>query len=144
MESWKIFAGENTENHAEENAQAETKATIIPVVQEQLHVNTQEVETGKVHIAKTVNTEHVSVDVPVIREDVVVERKAINQYIDTAPPAIRQEGDVTIVSVVQEVLVKRLVLVEELHITKHRTETTTTANETLRREEVTVNRVPNA
>ncbi|RYE18527.1 MAG: DUF2382 domain-containing protein [Sphingobacteriaceae bacterium] len=63
-------------------------------------------------------------------------------YVATVPP-VRVEGDTTIISVVKEVLVveKRLMLVEEIHLSKNRTETLTTVNETLRKEEVEINRI---
>jgi len=71
-----------------------------------------------------------------------VERKEINRYVDTAPPAIRQEGDVTIISVMKEVLVveKRLMLVEEVHITKQQQQTPQHFSETLRKEQISVSR----
>ncbi|WP_158827950.1 YsnF/AvaK domain-containing protein [Mucilaginibacter lacusdianchii] len=143
MENWKIFAeSKNITREATADKQS-VEATTVPVVAEQLQVNKQQVETGKVNISKKVTSEEITVDVPVVREEVVVEKKPINQYIDTVPPAVRQEGDTTIVSVVKEVLVveKRLMLVEELHITKHRVETTVPTTEILRKEEVEINRV---
>lgn len=141
MKDWKIFTGtENNPNTGRTEAE-NTPGSVIPVVQEELHVDKKQVETGKVHVAKKVITEPVNVEVPVIQEDVVVEKKALNQYIDTPPPGIRQEGDTTIISVVKEVLVKRLVLVEEIHITKRRTETSAQVQENLRKEEVTINRI---
>jgi uncharacterized protein (TIGR02271 family) len=142
MENWKIFA-DSKKTGNEDALKAASEATTIPVVAEQLQINKEQVETGKVNISKKVTSEEVTVDVPVVREEVIVEKKPINQYVETAPPAIRQEGDTTIVSVVKEVLVveKRLMLVEELHITKHRIETSVPTTETLRKEEVVVNRV---
>jgi uncharacterized protein (TIGR02271 family) len=141
MQNWKIFSDQSAQDQASQQP-AHTEATAIPVVQEELQVGKKTVETGKINISKKVINEDVTVNVPVMHEEVTVEKKAINQYIDTPPPAIRQDGDTTIVSVVKEVLVveKRLMLVEELHITKHRTETTTPSQETLRKEEVVVSR----
>ena len=48
-------------------------------------------------------------------------RVAINQPIDAIPP-VREEGDTTIMSVVEEVVVteRRLMLKEEVHITRIR------------------------
>ena len=140
MENWKIFTTSTDGRPGGEQHMQIEPQSVIPVVQEEMHVNKQQIETGKVRVAKTVSTENVSVDVPVIQEEVIVTKKPVNLYIDTPPPGVRQEGDTTIISVVQEVLVKRLLLVEEVHITRHRTEATATVNETLRKEEVTVNR----
>jgi len=71
-----------------------------------------------------------------------MERKPINQYVDTAPAASRYEGDTLIIPVLKEVLVveKKLMLVEELHIRKRNTEQIITGSETLRKESVEINR----
>ncbi|QJD94829.1 YsnF/AvaK domain-containing protein [Mucilaginibacter robiniae] len=143
MKDWKIFTGTEQNLNTRNQETAQTSDSVIPVVQEELHVDKKQIETGKVHVSKKVVTEPVNVSVPVIQEDVVVEKKAFNQYINTPPPGVRQEGDTTIISVVKEILVKQLVLVEEIHITKRRTETSANVQENLRKEEVTVNRITN-
>jgi uncharacterized protein (TIGR02271 family) len=115
---------------------------VIPVVEEQVRVGKRTVETGTVHISKDVREEEVTVDLPTVHEEVNVERVPINEYVDTPPPPVRYEGDVTIIPILHEelVVVKRLKVVEELHITKRRTETHETQNIVLRKEEVNVNR----
>jgi uncharacterized protein (TIGR02271 family) len=72
----------------------------------------------------------------------MVERIPINQYVDSAPQATRQEGDVTIISVVKEVLVveKRLMLVEEIRLTRQKTQENKEFTATLRKEEISVER----
>ncbi|GAA4428061.1 hypothetical protein GCM10023188_11880 [Pontibacter saemangeumensis] len=115
----------------------------IPVVEEQVRINKKTVETGRVNIYKDVHEEDVSVDVPTVHEEVNVERVPINEFVESAPPSIRYEGDVMIIPVVHEelVLVKRLKLVEELRVTKRKIETHETQHVTLRKEEVNVDRV---
>ncbi len=142
MPNWNIFADKDA---ADDRGQQRAEHTTIPVMQEDLQVDKQLVESGKINISKRVVDEDVTVNVPVVNEEVIVAKKAINQYVDTPPPAVRQDGDTTIVSVLKEVLVveKRLMLVEEVHITKKRTETANPSQETLRREEVTVSRTTN-
>jgi len=80
-----------------------------------------------------------------MREDVNVERVSLNKYIDTAPPPVRYEGDTMIIPVLREVTVieKRLLLVEELRVTKHRTELEETQDVSLRKEEIKVTRAEN-
>jgi hypothetical protein len=60
---------------------------------------------------------------PLFSEDVSVERVPINRII-TGPAQTRQEGDTTIIPVVEEVITiqKRLLLREEVRITRKRTE----------------------
>ena len=115
--------------------------TLIPVIEEQLQVGSKRVETGVVRIVKHVTEEVQTVDLPTTREEVTVDRVAVYQYVET-PPAVRYEGDVTIIPVLREVVVteKKLLLVEEIHITKRRTTEQDTREFTLRREEVTVER----
>lgn len=118
----------------------------IPVVEEQLQIGKDVVETGRIRVSKSVHEEQRVVDVPTIQEEVNVERISINQYVAT-PPAVRYEGDTMIMPILQEVLVveKRLLLVEEVRITKTQTETRTPQQVTLRKEEIHLQRVaPNA
>lgn len=115
---------------------------LIPVIEEQLQVAKRVVETGRLLVSKTVLEEEETVDISLVSEALSVERVPINQYVD-APPAVRYDGDTTIFPVLKEVLVteKRLLLVEEVHITKQRTTASDTQRVMLRREEVTVQRV---
>ncbi len=119
---------------------SEGQSLVIPVIQEKLQIEKEVVESGKVQISKKVFEEETQKDVLILEEDIIVEKIAINKYVDKAPPAVRQDGNVTIVSVVKEVLVveKRLMLVEELHITKQQTEKSVPIKATLLREEVDV------
>ena len=115
---------------------------VIPVIEEQLQLSKVWQETGRVQISKTVTEEAVDFNLPVSQEEVIMERIPINEYVDTAPPASRYEGDTMIIPVIKEVLVveKRLMLVEELHITKRKTEQIVSGTEMLRKESVTIDR----
>lgn len=114
----------------------------LPVIEEQLKVDKEIVETGKVHISKKVHEEEEMIDLPGSREELDIERVAINQYVEEAPPAIRHEGDKMIIPVLREVAVveKRLVLVEELHVTKRQVKTEDRQSVSLRKEEINVDR----
>jgi len=113
------------------------------VIEEHLHIDKEVVETGKIHISKKVLEEDYSADIPVFKEEVMVERKPVNKYVDGELPGIRLDGDTTIIPVIKEVVIKRILLVEELHITKRISESTVPVREKLRREEVTVERNDN-
>lgn len=128
---------------ADRNTGINQQRQMIPVIEEQVRIDKKTVETGSVHVSKDVHEEQVTVDVPTVQEEVNVERVAINEYVETPPPPVRHEGDVMIIPVLQEelVVVKRLKLVEEIHITKRRHETHENQHITLRKEEVRVNRV---
>jgi stress response protein YsnF len=76
--------------------------------------------TGHVRVRTVTDTVEELAHASVQREDIEVTRVPINRVVETAP-AIRTDGDVTIVPVLEEVLVvtKQLVLKEELHIRRH-------------------------
>jgi len=119
-----------------------TDTLVVPVIAEHLQVGKQLVETGRVRIVKTVREEQQTVDLPLDQETIDVQRVAINQPVD-AVPAVRQEGDTTIYPVLEEILVveKRLMLVEEIRVTKRRETVSRPQQITVRREEVTVERM---
>ncbi len=115
---------------------------VIPVIEETLNVQTRHVETGGVRITKVVHEREEVVNVPRVREEVTVERVTLNRIVDT-PVSMRQEGDTLIIPLLEEVIVmeKRLMVKEELRITKHRIEEQASQQVTLRREEVVVERL---
>ncbi len=115
---------------------------VVPVVHEVLDVQKRRVESGRVRVTKVVHEHEEVVAEPLLREEVEVERVAINRAVD-GPVAIRHEGDVMIVPILEEVLVveKRLVLKEELHIRRRRVEESHPQRVVLRTEEATVERV---
>ncbi len=94
---------------------------VIPVVVEELSVGTRVVDTGVVRLRKVVHEREEVVDPPLLRETVHVERVPVNRFVE-GPLSPREEGGVLIVPVLEEVLVveKRLVLREELRITRRR------------------------
>lgn len=114
----------------------------IPVIREEAVVRTREVERGGVRVHKTVNEREEVVEQPTMREEVDVERIAIGRVIDTVPE-VREEGDTLIIPVLEEMLVveKRLVLKEEIRVTKRRTTETEQARVVLNEEQVTIERL---
>ncbi len=110
----------------------------VPVIEEQVHLDVVQEVTGKVRIAKIVTSETVQVEVPYTQENVSVERVAINTYVDEAPAAVRYEGDTMIIPILQEVLVKKILLVEELRVTQVRDSSSEPQEVTLRKESVDI------
>ncbi|HEY0054387.1 MAG TPA: YsnF/AvaK domain-containing protein [Pedobacter sp.] len=135
-----MYSSNPGEHQLKENI---TGNVTIPVIEEHLIVDKKEIETGRVTITKKVHSEQQVVDIPVVEEEVDVQRIPFNQYIESTPPAVRYEGEKTIIPILKEVLVveKKLVLVEEVHITRKQNHSKISQHETLRQEEVIVNRV---
>src|SRR5919107_488296 len=117
------------------------EAAVVPVIEEELRVGKRVVETGRVRVTKTVREREELLDEPLMREEYDVERVPIDEFVD-GPVGPRQEGETLIVPVLEEVLVveKRLVVREELRITRRQTEERETRRVTLRSEEVSVER----
>ncbi len=125
---------------AERTVATDVAATeVIPVLREELKVSKREVETGRVVVHKTVSERDENVEMLLRRTDVSVERVPVGRTV-TEAPASREEGDVLIIPVLEEVLVveKRLVLKEELHIRKTTTERTAHEVVRLRTETATI------
>lgn len=113
----------------------------LPVAREELVVGKRSKETSKVvvHVSPGVRTE--TVDVSLADEKVEVERVPINRVVQAAEP-VREAGTVTIIPIYEEILVveKRLVLKEEVRITRHKIERREKQEVALRTEEVSVTR----
>lgn len=129
-------AGEPPAGAATSTPGSSAEDVVIPVLSEQLDVSTRWVEQGSgVRVRKEIEEREELVDLPLAREQVDVERVAIGRPLEE-PVGVRYEGDTLIVPVVEEVIVveKRLVLKEELRITRRRSEHRDPRRVTLRRE----------
>src|SRR5262245_17629074 len=116
---------------------------VIPLVAEEVSVETARVARGAVRVHKRIETHEQTVATPLVHEEVVVERVSIDQPVDGAPPEPREENGVVIIPLLEEMTVveKRLILREEVRVSRHRTTTTASHVVTLRREVVDVERV---
>lgn len=122
---------------------AETdEEVVVPVVKETVSLSKERHVTGRVRIEKSARTEEEVVDVPLTATEVEVRRVPIDRIVD-GPVSERREGDTLILPVVEEVLVvqKQLRLKEEIHITTKQTTRNRSERVTLRKEEVSVERV---
>ncbi len=112
-----------------------------------LRLHAEEVSVGRravqgrvqVHV-HTVTREHV-VDEALTHERVEIERVAIGRPVDSVPPD-RQEGDTTVISVVEEVVVvhRQLVLREEVRMRRVRVTEQHRETVSLRAQEAVVER----
>jgi len=112
---------------------------VVPVIREEIRVDRHEVEKGGVRVHKRVEEREEVVEQPTFREEVTVERIALGRPLDQAIGS-RQEGDTLIIPVLEEMLVveKRLVLKEEVRITKRRINEVEQARVLLREEHVEI------
>lgn len=117
--------------------------TVIPLFEETLAVSKRKVAKGRVQVSRQTRRHEELVDELLARESVEVERTPIDRPID-AMPSIRDEGDSIVVPIVEEVLKieRQLVLKEEVRIRRVKGTERYQERFSLRRQEVTVNRLP--
>lgn len=129
------------ERQTAQSAQETGERIVVPVIEERLQVERRAVETGRVRIQKHIHEREEVFDEPLLREEVEVERVTLNQPVDQATP-VRYEGETLVIPLLEEVLVveKRLMLREEVRISRRRTQTREPKHVTLRSEDVTIER----
>ena len=106
---------------------------VIPVLQEELEISKETVVTSKVSVETVTTTQTHLIEEELLKESVQVERRPMNQEV-AGPLPPREEGDTTIISLVEEVLVvqRRYVLREEVRITRVREDVPVRKEVTLR------------
>jgi uncharacterized protein (TIGR02271 family) len=108
--------------------------------EEQLHAHTQPVAAGEVRVRKEVITEHKAIEVPVEREEIVIERHAPTTGHATSD-AIRAGEEIRIPVMEEKVVVeKQAVVKEEVTIGKRTVQDTERVAGTVRKEELRVER----
>ena len=125
---------------AQDNTPHLIEEQVLPLYGEEVAISHRKVErTVRIHIRTNTNAH--SVDEAVTHERVEIERIAIGLPVD-AVPAVREEGDTTIIPVVEEVLVveRRLVLKEEIRLRRVRTTERHRETVILREQEAVVER----
>ena len=110
---------------------------VIPLMEEQLEVGKRIVSTGTVRLRKHTEERTETIEVPLASVQWQVEHVPVNQVVPVAP-AIRQEGDTTVYPVVEErvTILRELVLVEEVRVTRSVASKTEISSHVLRREQI--------
>jgi uncharacterized protein (TIGR02271 family) len=109
----------------------------VQVKEEELEARKQPVETGEVKVRKEVHTEHKSMDVPVQREEVVVERHAPTG--GGAPSDIKEGEEIRVPVTEEQVAVeKKPVVKEEVTVGKQVVQDTERVGGEVRKEDVRV------
>jgi len=142
-EAWAIlhrFGAYNQENVAATRTATATTTgeRTMKLHEEELHARKQPVETGEVRVRKEVITEHQTLDVPVQREEVVVERHAVGGK--AAPGATIRAGEEVRIPVHEEQVrvEKTPVVKEEVTVGKRTVKETEHVGGTVRKEELRV------
>jgi uncharacterized protein (TIGR02271 family) len=104
--------------------------------EERLQIDKQRVQGGEVRVGKDVVTEREQVDVPVMHEEVYVERRPVTEGQSVAEAGdISSEGEIVIPVMREEVSVdKRQVVTEEIRVGKRAVQETQTVGADVRKE----------
>jgi uncharacterized protein (TIGR02271 family) len=123
-------------------ALSERQTGTIPLIEETLRVGKREVTTGRVRIRSVTDAVTENARTTLDEEKVEVTRVPVGREVETAP-AVRTDGDVVIVPILEEVLVveKRLVLKEELHIRRQVNHEDVEVPVTLRKQRAVIERL---
>jgi uncharacterized protein (TIGR02271 family) len=120
-----------------------TTPDTLRLLEEELSVDKDTVETGRVRVRVVTHEHDETVEVPLTARRVEVERVPVGREVDAIPPR-RQEGDTTIVPVVEEVVVlsRKLVLKEEIRLKLVESTEQYRESVTLHRQDAVVERIP--
>lgn len=118
---------------------AGTEEERLRLHEEHLNVDKERVQTGEVNVSKRVVEDQQSIEVPVEREEVYVERRPVNES-ETRTDAFVDENDSIHVPLSEErvVVSKQDVVTEEIVVGKRKVQDTETVSETVRREEADI------
>lgn len=130
---------ENKEESKKETTDNDAKLLLR---KEELDVAKSRVQKGEVEFGKEIIEEQKSVDVPVTREEIVIERKSLNNEASDSP--ITDEETIKI-PVSEEIVNvdKHTVVTGEISAHKRDIEDTRHIDETLKREEARINKIGN-
>jgi uncharacterized protein (TIGR02271 family) len=125
--------------HSSDDSSDNLKLTLLA---EELTVGKEALETGRVRISKHTHTREVAIDEDLLKESAEIETIPIGRQLFEMP-MVRQEGETTIIPIVEEVLhtERRLFLKEEVRITRKKTTDQFHDRVTLRYQEAVVTRV---
>ena len=114
---------------------------VIPVAREELSVAREVVDTGVVRVQKVVRERVERIDEPMLHDEVDIEHVTINRQVD-APEPPREEGDVLIIPIYEEVVSvqRQWILKEEVRLRRREVQTRHREEVVLREEQALVER----
>ncbi|OBA07203.1 stress protein [Bacillus subtilis] len=112
----------------------------MPLREEQLKVDKEDVQTGEVEIGKEVKTEQRDMDIPVRHDEIYVERRPVDENRADASPV--NDSETVRVPIVEEKLevTKKPVVTDEVVVGKRTVEENEHISETVKKEEPRLNK----
>jgi uncharacterized protein (TIGR02271 family) len=134
-----IFGDEDDEVIKETTKKTTDDPTTLQLRKEELDISKSRVQKGEVELGKEIIEEQKTVDVPIEHEEVVIERRSLDNETSASP--ITDEETIRIPVSEEKVDVnKRTVVTGEISAHKRVVEDTEHVTETLKREEAKINR----
>jgi uncharacterized protein (TIGR02271 family) len=113
----------------------------VQLREEELRARKQEVETGAVRLGKEVVEEQRTLEVPVTREEVTIERRPVDRRPTEGEIGVGEQDTIRVPVREERVEVEKTpVVYEEVGVNKREVTTTQQVSETVRREEARINR----
>ena len=118
-------------------------SAVIPVAREEASVARNVVETGVVNVRKVVRERVEVIDEPMLHDEVDIEHVVVNRAVDGPKPP-REEGDVLIIPVYEEVVTvqRQWILKEEVRLRRREVQSRHREEVVLREEQAVVERRP--
>ncbi len=133
--------GKIQEQSSRRNAESADE-TVVPVIEEDVIAGARPVKTGAVRVEKHVEKRVRKVQTPLVHENVEIRRVPVNRVVKEMP-GIHTRGETTIIPVVEDELIitKRVVIREEIHLIRHRSNARVTKEVAVHREIAKVHRL---
>ncbi|HEV7264808.1 MAG TPA: DUF2382 domain-containing protein [Falsiroseomonas sp.] len=121
----------------------QTEVEVIPVLEEVARIRRRRRVTGRVRVSVQTETVEEQVAAVLRHRRAQIERVPVDREVEEMP-SVQQEGDLVIIPVVEErlVLVRRLVVTEEIHLRLTEQEEPVRLAVPLRRQRAEVERLP--
>jgi len=136
-EAWKILHQGGAYNFATADEACATDGKSMKLHEEQLHVRKESVPTGEVTLRKETRVEHKTIEVPVRKEEVVVERRAVSGQASSAD--LRPDEVIRVPVSEEKIRVEKTpVVTEEVRVGKRVVEEKEQVSGDVRKEDVRV------
>jgi len=93
----------------------------VSLAEERVELGTKKVVDRRVRITRSTRSDEKLIEAELTHEDALIKRISINEAVSSGNiPQVRQEGEVTIIPIIEErvEIVKYYVLTEEIHVIK--------------------------
>lgn len=128
-------------NKSDTEKELSSPKNTVSLAEERVELGTKKVFDRRVRITRSTRADEKLIEAELTHEDALIKRISINEAVSPGNiPQVRQEGEVTIIPVIEErvEIVKYYVLTEEIHVIKKIRKETHQENIILRSQEINI------